>query len=68
MYKLIESLKHYEHTFSAFPFGEFVHYTDKRNDFDIQELNNYLISKELSQINIEVIKPTIEDTFMALSK
>lgn len=68
MYKLIESLKHYEHTHSVFPFGEFVHYTDNRNDFDVIELHEYLTSKELNQISIEIAQPTIEDTFMALAK
>jgi len=68
MYKLIESLKHYEHMHSVFPFGEFVHYTDKRNDFNSIELNEYLTSKGLNQISVEVAQPTIEDTFMALAK
>jgi len=68
MYKLIESLKDYKHAHSVFPFGEFVHYTDTRNDFDLIELNEFLTSKGLNQISIEASQPTIEDTFMALAK
>ncbi|MFH4965410.1 ABC transporter ATP-binding protein [Gaetbulibacter sp. M235] len=68
MHKLIESLKHYEYTHSVFPFGEFAHYTDSRNDFDAIELHEYLASKGLNQISIEIAQQTIEDTFMALAK
>ena len=68
MYKLIDSLKIFEHTHSAYPFGEFVHYTDARDDFDINELHKYLEDKGLHQITIENTNPTIEDTFMALAK
>ena len=68
MYKLIESLKDYQHTHSVFPFGEFVHYTDTRNDLDLIELKEFLKSKGLNQISVETSQPTIEDTFMALAK
>ena len=68
MYKLIESLKEYEHNYSVYPFGEFVHYTDKRDDFKPKELIAFLESKSLENIKIEKTKPTIEDTFMELAK
>ena len=48
MYKLITDLKSYEFNHSVYPFGEFVHYTDKRTDFDPKELQEYLESKNLS--------------------
>jgi ABC-2 type transport system ATP-binding protein len=68
MYELIESLKIYEHTYSAYPFGEYVHYTDKRIVFNENELHDYLKSKALKNITIMSIKPSIEDTFMELAK
>ena len=68
MYKLIESLKEYEHNYSVYPFGEFVHYTDKRDDFKPKELIRFLEGKSLNNIKIEKTKPTIEDTFMELAK
>ena len=68
MYQLIESLRVYEHTFSAYPFGEYVHYADNRMDMNPKELNDYLKSKGLNEITIELTQPTIEDTFMALAK
>lgn len=68
MYLLIESLKMYKHTYNAFPFGEFVHYTDKRENFNPFELEEFLVSKNLKNILINKTQATIEDTFMELSK
>lgn len=68
MYLLIRSLKEYEHNHSVYPFGEFVHYTDNRPTFDPTVLKEYLESKNLSDIEIEITAPTIEDTFMELAK
>jgi ABC-2 type transport system ATP-binding protein len=68
MYQLINSLNDYEHNHSVYPFGEFVHYTDSRPDFNSNELKLYLESKNLSNIEIEKTVATIEDTFMELAK
>jgi ABC-type multidrug transport system ATPase subunit len=68
MYRLINSLKEYNHNHSVFPFGEFVHYTDSRINFNPNELKVYLESKNLSNIEIEETEATIEDTFMELAK
>ncbi|WP_339837131.1 ABC transporter ATP-binding protein [uncultured Maribacter sp.] len=67
-YQLINDLKAYEYSHSVYPFGEFVHYTDQRSDFNPNELKRYLESKNLSNIVIEKTKVTIEDTFMELAK
>ncbi|MEH6763382.1 MAG: ABC transporter ATP-binding protein [Aequorivita antarctica] len=68
MYKLIQSLKNYQHLYSVFPFGEFVHYTDKRDSFQIADLKSYLQNKGLANISIEATQPNIEDAFMELAK
>lgn len=68
MYQLIHSLKEYEYNHSVYPFGEFVHYTDSRLDFNPTELKVYLKSKNLANISIEKTVATIEDTFMELAK
>lgn len=68
MYQLIQSLKAYEHSHSVYPFGEFVHYTDKRTGFNPDHLNLYLEERQLANITIEVTQPTIEDAFMELAK
>lgn len=68
MHLLIGSLKSFEHHYSVYPFGEFVHYTDKRTDFNPKELQQYLETKNHQNIKIEITKTTIEDTFMELAK
>jgi len=68
MYKLIQSLNEYEHNYSVYPFGEFVHYTDKREDFNPQELIQYLKNKNLKNSSIKQTQITIEDAFMELAK
>lgn len=67
-YQLLNSLNAYKHNHSVYPFGEFVHYTDSRSDFNPKDLIDYLESKNLSNIEIEKTEPTIEDTFMELAK
>ncbi|WP_457616514.1 ABC transporter ATP-binding protein [Lutibacter sp.] len=68
MYKLIESLNEYQHSYSVYPFGEFIHYTDKRTNFNPEDLRKYLEDKGLKNIIIEPTEATIEDTFMELAK
>ena len=68
MYSLIGSLTNYEHTYSIYPFGEFVHYTDKRDPIDKASLKTYLELQGLTDVQIEKTQPTIEDTFMELAK
>ena len=68
MYKLIASLKSYEFMYSVYPFGEFVHYTDKRDLFKPKDLIEFLKQNELQNIEISETQPTIEDTFMELAK
>ncbi len=68
MYKLILNLNEYEHNYSVYPFGEFMHYTDKREDFNPKELLQYLERKGLENIIIQQTSVTIEDAFMELAK
>jgi ABC-type multidrug transport system ATPase subunit len=68
MYQLIQSLNEYEHNYSVYPFGEFVHYTDKRKDFNPPELIQFLENKNLKNISIKQTQITIEDAFMELAK
>ncbi|WP_452218611.1 ABC transporter ATP-binding protein [Lacinutrix undariae] len=67
-YQLIKSLKTYEYNHSVYPFGEFVHYTDRRADFNPKDLIQFLESNNLFNVEIEKTVVTIEDTFMELAK
>lgn len=68
MYKLIQQLQAYKHSHSVYPFGEFVHYTDKRSSFDTKDLESYLDNQGLTGITIKSTQPNIEDAFMELAK
>lgn len=67
-YQLIQTLRDYKWTASAQPFGEYVHYTDRRGQPHPDELNLYLQKSGLTGIEIQKAVPDIEDSFMALMK
>jgi ABC-type multidrug transport system ATPase subunit len=65
-YQLILDLKEYESMHSVYAFGEFLHYIDQKDDFQLQDLKKYLGSKNHTSIEIHLTEPTIEDVFMDL--
>ena len=65
-YQLIQDLQHYPSQYSVFAFGEYIHYIDKKEDFNTEELLNYLQSKNHTEIEIHISNPTIEDVFIDL--
>jgi len=67
-YLLLNILKENENTFSVNPFGEYIHYIDKRIDICKDELLKYFTFQNVSIINIEIIPPSIEDCFINLMK
>jgi ABC-type multidrug transport system ATPase subunit len=68
-YDALRALREYEHVHSIFPFGELLHYTDKRQDrpaAQIQrELGDFLRSRGIDDASIDTIQPSIEDSFIA---
>lgn len=68
IYKLIVDLKNYKYNYSVFPFGEFIHYIDNREDFNTNALITYLNEKGNKNVEITITKPNIEDVFMDLMK
>ncbi|WP_395049690.1 ABC transporter ATP-binding protein [Flavobacterium sp.] len=66
MHQLILDLKSYPSQYSVFAFGDYIHYIDKKGDFNPMNLQEYLENNKHSEIEIRVSKPTIEDVFMDL--
>lgn len=67
--QLIRELRAYPHANNVFPFGENIHYTDKRLNLDdaaVAAIRRYLEEKGLSGIRVEHMTPGIEDVFMKL--
>ena len=67
-YKLLQALKLYEWTHSAHPFGEFIHFTEKREKPDMIALEAFLLDNGIDDAVIKEVEPGIEDSFMALMR
>ena len=66
IYQLLNDLRRYPDTYSVFPFGQSVHYTDKNDQANQEKLLDYLQEKNHQNIEIKPIKANIEDCFMDL--
>lgn len=64
-YNLIKALKNYNFAHSVQTFGDSIHYIDNRENFNPEELKQYLILNNI-KATIEPIKPNIEDVFISL--
>ncbi|GHC61998.1 ABC transporter ATP-binding protein [Ulvibacter litoralis] len=67
-YRLLKDLEKYEATHSVYPFGEFLHFTSKDAAFTSEELIQFLEQEHHTEIEVSEAIPTIEDSFMTLSK
>jgi ABC-type multidrug transport system ATPase subunit len=69
-YRLIGVLRAYEHAAAVYPFGEVLHYTDRRPEQDAARLAGdvaaYLHEAGLGGVEVMPIRAGIEDRFMAL--
>lgn len=65
-YQMLLTLRDYEYSDSVQPFGEFGHYIDQREHFEIDEIVTYLEEQGLSNVEMHAIKPVIEDSFIRL--
>ncbi len=66
MHRLIQDLRSYEKTDSAFAFGQYLHVTGKEDEVEAAEFENYLMKKDHAELEVFDIQPTIEDVFMEL--
>src|SRR5690606_33019371 len=67
-YGVTLDIQTYPFTQSIYPFGEYLHYTGKREKADPNELQRFLRDQGHTDIALSVIKPTIEDAYMALAE
>jgi ABC-type multidrug transport system ATPase subunit len=68
-YPLLLATREYPHAASVFPFGDVLHYADRRDtltpDVIAGQLGEYLRSRGFADVEVRRTSPTIEDTFMA---
>jgi hypothetical protein len=65
-YQLIQDLKQFPGTNTAFPFGQSVHFTPIDDSFEINKLSAFLSQRSHQNIDVQKIKPSVEDCFMEL--
>lgn len=65
---LLEALRRYEHTATAFPFGETIHFSDRRAGHEraAEELLAFLHAAGVGDASVAPIEPGIEDAFIEL--
>ena len=68
MYRLVNDLRKFNKTESAYAFGQFVHFTGIDDDVEVTELEHYLLKLNHKDVRVEEIEPGIEDVFMGLMK
>lgn len=66
MYKLLVDLRAFPGTHSCYAFGDAHHLTLKENGREVHALKQYLKEKGYTDVEIELIEPGVEDSFMAL--
>ncbi len=67
MRQLLKDLRGSPFIHSSFSFGETFHVT-LDNKATPEQLKNFLVAKDYSDVDIQQIQPTVEDCFMLLSK
>ena len=69
-YATLLAVRGFEHARSVFPFGEALHYTDRRPEADAEQiasdLSRYLTREGIKDAVVRPADATIEDTFMEL--
>ena len=68
-YDALQALREFPQTASVYPFGETLHYTDRRVDQPpdaiADEIGQFAASRNLDGFGVTPIEPTIEDVFIA---
>ena len=68
-YRLLVAAREYANAATVFPFGDVLHYTDRRDGASpeqiARELRDYLQTRGFANVEVRETRPTIEDTFMA---
>ncbi len=68
-YPLLRAIRAYPGTHTVYPFGEVLHYTDRRRQASpetiARELQDYLVRTGFPDARVAATAPTIEDSFMA---
>ena len=65
-FALLQLLRSHPFALSAYPFGDYMHFADRRDAADPEELRIFLEDRGMAGVEVIEVHPTIEDTFMDL--
>jgi ABC-type multidrug transport system ATPase subunit len=68
IYALLDDLRHFKATRSAFLFGRHIHLTTMEKSTRDDQIRHYLEEKGHGSVEINLVKPSVEDCFMELMK
>jgi len=68
VYRLLNDLRQYKATWTAFPFGEHIHLSAQDESVKMADIELYLHSRGHNNVHISKIEPSIEDCFMEMMK
>ena len=68
LYNVLMDLRDYPLAHSSLLFGHEVHYTEKEKNIDQHQLKEYLNKKGHYNVEMNLLKPGIEDSFLELMK
>ncbi len=68
IYKALTTLRGWEHCRNVYPFGEYLHYLDKRSNVEPGIIKNWLAGQHIEVNKVDRITPDIEDCFIALTQ
>lgn len=66
MHRLIQDLRSFEKTDSAYAFGHYLHVTGKDDNIEATEFEQFLLKNNHNDLEVFDIQPSIEDVFMEL--
>ena len=53
---------------NIFPFGEYMHIIDERSTLSVEQISRFLFEHQHQNIDVQLIKPEVEDVFIQLMK
>lgn len=69
-HRLLDAVRTYPHTASVYPFGDVLHFSDRRTDLPVEALRaalqQHLVAQGVADASLSVIAPSIEDAFIEL--
>lgn len=68
IYKLLQDIRNDSAVESCYAFGEFIHITLKSDSAAIEETRKIALQYQPEQFEVEIITPTIEDSFIRLMR